>query len=239
MSDLTALTETTTPIVTDIAYTVVNPATTKLPRKVTWGNISNLLRTIAETLTGKSISLTTNTLSGTAAEFDAACSDDNFVYTSDGVVISGGALGTPSSGTLTNCTGLPASGVTNTALTLSDTQTATNKILTAPVITYTINAQTGTTYTPDIDDSKKIVTCSNASAIAVTIPPNSSVAYAVGTQLTFIQIGAGQVTIGQGSGVTIGSTGATPTAPALRAQYSSATAIKTATDTWIVVGDIE
>lgn len=128
---------------------------------------------------------------------------------------------------------------TDTLVGKATTDTLTNKTLTAPVLTYTINAQTGTTYTPDIDDAKKIVTLSNASAIAVTIPPNSSVAYAVGSSITFIQIGAGQVTINQGSGVTINSTGATPTAPVLRAQYSSCTAIKTATDTWIVVGDIE
>jgi len=37
---------------------------------------------------------------------------------------------------------------------------------------------------------------------------------------------------------TIASTGATSTAPKLRAQNSSATCIKTATDTWYVVGDI-
>lgn len=111
MVDLTTITETTTPAVTDIAYTVLDPSGAKNPRKVTWGNVANLFRTIAETLTGKSISLTTNTLTGTAAEFDSACSDDNFVYTSDGVVLSGGALGTPSSGTLTNCLGLPVSGL--------------------------------------------------------------------------------------------------------------------------------
>jgi hypothetical protein len=43
-------------------------------------------------------------ISGTKAQFDTACSDGNFVYASD-------ALGTPSSGTLTNCSGLPLSGV--------------------------------------------------------------------------------------------------------------------------------
>jgi len=122
---------------------------------------------------------------------------------------------------------------------LTGAETVDAKTMTNVTLVYPINAQTGTSFTPDINDAREIVTLSNASAIAVTIPPNSSVAYAVGSQLTFIQIGAGQVTINQGSGVTIGSTGATPTAPVLRAQYSSCTAIKTATDTWIVVGDIE
>jgi hypothetical protein len=75
-------------------------------------------------------------------------------------------------------------------------------------------------------------------AITITIPPISSVAYATGAQLNVIQKGAGQVTFAQGSGVTIRSTGATATAPQLRAQYSSATCIHEGSDVWYVVGDI-
>ena len=78
----------------------------------------------------------------------------------------------------------------------------------------------------------------NASAIAVTIPPYSSVAYPIGAQITFAQYGAGQPTISGGSGVTVVSTGATAATPKLRAQYSTATAIQTSTNTWLVVGDI-
>jgi hypothetical protein len=97
-----------------------------------------------------------------------------------------------------------------------------------------INTQTGTTYTPVLDDASKLVTLSNASAITLTIPPNSSVAYPVGTKIDIAQLGAGQVTVAQGSGVTVNST---PTLK-LRAQYSAATCIKTATDTWLLVGDL-
>lgn len=70
MVDLTTIAETTTPAVTDIGYTVINPSTTKDPKKVTWGNIANLFRTIVETLTGKTINLADNTLTGTTAQFD-------------------------------------------------------------------------------------------------------------------------------------------------------------------------
>jgi hypothetical protein len=111
--------------------------------------------------------------------------------------------------------------------------------LTSSVITSAINAQSGTSYTPVLSDNTSIITLSNASAIAVTIPPNSSVAYAVGTQLNFAQYGAGQVTISGGSGVTIVSTGATAATPKLRAQYASATAIQTSTNNWLIVGDIQ
>jgi hypothetical protein len=128
--------------------------------------------------------------------------------------------------------------VTGTATTIGGTETLTSKTLTAPIITYTINAQTGTTYTLVLADAGKIITSSNASAVTVTIPPNSSVAYAIGSSITIISIGAGLTSFAQGSGVTITSTGAVSTAPVLRIQHSSATAIKTATDTWRVVGDI-
>lgn len=102
-----------------------------------------------------------------------------------------------------------------------------------------INAQTGTTYTFVLTDGNDtLVTASNASAQTYTIPPNSSVAFPTGTVLNLIAIGAGAVSFAQGSGVTIASTGATATAPQLRVQFSAASAIKVATNTWYIVGDI-
>lgn len=98
----------------------------------------------------------------------------------------------------------------------------------------TINTQTGTTYTTVLADASKLVTLSNSSAITLTIPPNSSVAYPTGTKIDLAQLGAGQVTVAEGSGVTVN---ATPTKK-LRAQYSAATCIKTATNTWLLVGDL-
>lgn len=123
---------------------------------------------------------------------------------------------------------------------LTTAQTLTNKTLTAPKINLTLNAQTGTTYTFVLGDNGQLVTASNASAQTYSIPTNASVAYPTGTQINIIQIGAGQVTINAVTSgtTTIASTGATATAPKLRAQYSLATLIKVATDLWYVVGDI-
>lgn len=140
--------------------------------------------------------------------------------------------------TLTNKT-IDASTNTLTGVaTLTGTQTLTNKTLTSPLINLGINAQTGTTYTTVLADNGKLTTLTNASAIAVTIPPNSSVAYPVGAQINMAQLGAGQVTVSGGSGVTIVSTGATASAPKARAQYSTLTAVQTSTDNWLVMGDI-
>ena len=98
-----------------------------------------------------------------------------------------------------------------------------------------INAQTGTTYTTVLTDDGKLITCSNASAISVTIPPNSSVAYGIGTQLNFAQLSTGQVTLVAGAGVTLNSSG---TKLKLKDQYSVATCVKTDTNTWFVVGNL-
>ena len=104
-----------------------------------------------------------------------------------------------------------------------------------------LNAQTGTSYTFVLSDANNtLVTASNASAQTYSIPTNANVAYPTGTQINIIAIGAGQVTI---NAVTSGTTtvlsnGGTAAAPKLRVQYSSATLIKVATDTWYVIGDI-
>lgn len=128
----------------------------------------------------------------------------------------------------------------NTAVTadLTTAQTLTNKTLTSPLINLGINAQTGTSYTTVLADNGKLVTLSNAAAIAVTIPPQSSVAYPVGAQINMAQLGAGQVTVSGGSGVTVVSTGATAASPKARAQYSTLTAVQTSTDNWLIMGDI-
>lgn len=103
--------------------------------------------------------------------------------------------------------------------------------------TLVTNAQTAS-YTLVLADKDKLVEISNASANTVTIPTNASVAYPTGTQINILQTGAGQTTISGTSGVTVNSTGATTASPKLRAQWSSATAIKRGTDSWVVVGDI-
>lgn len=102
----------------------------------------------------------------------------------------------------------------------------------------TINAVTATTYTFALSDSGELVTANNASSQTYTIPPASSVAFKTGTQITLLRKGAGAVAFAQGAGVTIRSTGATASAPTLRVQYSSATAIYEGSDIWYVIGDI-
>ena len=90
----------------------------------------------------------------------------------------------------------------------------------------TIRTVTGTSDTLVLADNGGGVTYSNAAATTSTIPPNSSVAFAVGTKIVLINLGAGVVTVTAGAGVTVN--GATLTL----AQNAGGTCIKTATNTW-------
>ena len=140
--------------------------------------------------------------------------------------------------TLTNKTISAASNTLTGVATLTGTETLTNKTLTSPLINLGINAQTGTTYTTVLADNGKLTTLTNGSSIAVTIPPNSSVAYPVGAQINMAQLDVGQVTVSGGVGVTVVSTGATASTPKTRARYSTLTAVQTSTDNWLIMGDI-
>jgi hypothetical protein len=116
-------------------------------------------------------------------------------------------------------------GVTSAIQTQLDAKTA--KLITT-------NRQTAS-YTLVIGDADKLVEINNASANNLTVPLNSSVAFATGTQILLAQYGAGQTTIVATSGVTIRSNGAKLK---LNAQYSGATLVKIAENEWYLFGDI-
>lgn len=85
-----------------------------------------------------------------------------------------------------------------------------------------------------LTERDNLIEMGKATAQTLTIPANSSVAYPVGTSIDVLQTGAGQVTIAGAVGVTVNATPGLK----LRAQWSSATLFKRATDTWIVMGDL-
>lgn len=106
------------------------------------------------------------------------------------------------------------------------------------VVTYgaiSTNLQTGTSYTLVLSDRGKVVELNNASAITLTVPPNSSVAFDVGDQIVLEQSGVGQVTVTDGAGVNVRA----PNGKKLRTQYSPGTLRYKGSDEWHFAGDTE
>jgi hypothetical protein len=177
-------------------------------------------------------------------------------FTGTVTVPNGSVLGTPTSVTLTNATGLPVStgvsGLGSGVATFLGTPSSANlaSMLTDEIGTGNVvlsdlatNAQSGGTYTLVLADKGKLIELSNGSANAVTIPLNSSVAFPVGTQITVLQTGSGVSQINVAAGVTLNATPqGTANVAKFRAQWSSITLIKRANganlDTWVAVGDI-
>ena len=121
---------------------------------------------------------------------------------------------------------------------------ATGDVMTAAMfnglVAFTVSADATNDYTAVLTDQyQTLVPMNKGTAVAFKIPTNASVAFAVGTVITVLNKGAGLCTI---SAVTSGTTtvlsaGAVAASPTL-GQYKTAACIKTATDTWYVVGAI-
>ena len=125
-------------------------------------------------------------------------------------------LGTPSSGTLSSCTvdGTDAVGFRNVP----------------------VNSQSAA-YTLVLADSGKVILhpSSDANARTFTIPANSSVAYPIGTAITFINMTSQVVTIAITTDTMYLSSAGTTGSRSL-AQYGSATAIKITSTNWLISG---
>jgi hypothetical protein len=121
---------------------------------------------------------------------------------------------------------------------------ATGDVLTAStvngLVTFTVGSDQTADYTTVLTDQYQVLVPMNkATAVAFKIPTNASVAFPIGTAITILNRGAGTVTIsavtsGTTTVLSAGTVAASPTLP----QYKTAVCIKTATDTWYVVGGI-
>ena len=112
--------------------------------------------------------------------------------------------------------------------------TATSLTVTGNIVYHTGTTAQVTSYTLAITDDSKIIEINSATAVNLTVPLNSSVAFPVGTSITILQTGAGQITVVPVSGVIINST------PGLkiRTQWAAATLLKRAENTWVLLGDL-
>lgn len=93
----------------------------------------------------------------------------------------------------------------------------------------------GTAITLALTDADVYLRTTAATAVTLTVPPNASIAFTIGTEIDVIQDGAGQVTFAEGAGVTINSAGGLL---ALSAQFAGATLKKVGTNEWDLVGSL-
>jgi hypothetical protein len=92
-----------------------------------------------------------------------------------------------------------------------------------------INKQTGTAYTLQLNDAGCLIEVENASANSITVPPDSSVNFRLGTQIAVGQAGAGLTSVVAGSGVTVHNAGA------LSGQWSQGFLYKRGANEWVFV----
>lgn len=139
---------------------------------------------------------------------------------------------TPTELTATVPVGLPAD--PTTVLQAATKQYVDTQVATKAPLRQTISTIASTSSTPALSDENKLLYFTASTAVTITVPPNSSTAFPVGARIDLIQAGAGKVTAAPGAGVTLNGTPSL----GLRSQWSAATIIKVATDTWVIVGDL-
>ena len=118
------------------------------------------------------------------------------------------------------------------------------QVLTAAQMTsianLTVRAVTATSDTLVVTDAdNKLITYSNTGTTIITVPAFTDVAITTGSVINVIKIGSGgTVSIVQGSGVTLASTGTVSTNPTITKTFGAVSCIKVSTDSWYVVGRV-
>jgi hypothetical protein len=136
-----------------------------------------------------------------------------------------GSLDALAVGALEATTVTPSSGVVFSDGTQTKQGVPSQTTITSKTADYTLSS---------LSERDSMIEVNSSSAVTITVPANSSVAYPVGTTIDLLRVGSGAVTIAAGSGVTLNYTPGNK----LRAQWSSASLFKRATDTWVLVGDL-
>lgn len=107
------------------------------------------------------------------------------------------------------------------------------KKLTEGRINAVVNSTTNKTLA--LAEAGALIAQSSSSSTTITVPADASVAFPVGTQISISRMGTGSVSISAAGGVTVGSADGKTS---LRVQYSTASLVKTAANTWLLIGDL-
>ena len=190
--------------------------------------------TTAQTLTNKTLTTPIIATISNTGTLTLPTSTDTIVGRATTDTLTNKTLTAPVISTISNTGTLTLPTSTDTIVGRATTDTLTNKTLTTPVVTIAFNAQTAA-YTLVAGDASKLVTISDTVSRTVTVPPS---VFTAGQIINVQRIGTGAVPFAAGAGVTITSTGASSAAPTLRARYSAASVICTASNVFTILGDI-
>ena len=189
---------------------------------------------VASLVAGSGITLSNN--SGEGATPTVALTSNSLTINGTSIALGGSGTITANAATLTG-TSLNSS-VVGSSLTSVGTLTSLtvsgNVSVTGAVIDHVITNQQTSSYTLALTDDGDLVEMNVGTANNLTVPADNTVNFPVGTSIDILQVGAGQTTIVASSGVTINRS----TGLKLRAQWSAATLIKRAANTWVAVGDL-
>jgi hypothetical protein len=189
---------------------------------------------VASLVAGTGITLSNN--SGEGATPTVALT--NTSLTINGTSISLGSSGTVTANAATLTGSSLNSSITGSSLTSVGTLTSLsvsgNVSVTGAVIDHVITNQQTASYTLALSDDGDLVEMNVGSANNLTVPADNTVNFPVGTSIDILQVGSGQTTIVAASGVTINRS----TGLKLRTQWSAATLIKRAANTWVAIGDL-
>jgi len=189
---------------------------------------------VSSLVAGSGITLSNN--SGEGATPTVALTSNSLTVNGTLIALGGSGTITANASTLTG-TSLNSS-VTGSSLTSVGTLTSLtvsgNVAVTGAVIDHVVTNQQTASYTLALTDDGDLVEMNVGTANNLTVPADNTVNFPVGTSIDILQVGAGQTTLVAASGVTINRS----TGLKLRTQWSAATLIKRAANTWVAIGDL-
>jgi len=189
---------------------------------------------VSSLVAGSGITLSNN--SGEGATPTVALTSNSVTVNGTSITLGGSGTVTANASTLTGTSlnsSVVGSNLTSVG-TLTSLTVSGNVSVTGAVIDHVITNQQTASYTLALTDDGDLVEMNVGTANNLTVPADNTVNFPVGTSIDILQVGAGQTTIVATSGVTINRS----TGLKLRTQWSAATLIKRAANTWVAIGDL-